>query len=427
MAWLFVPESEGSSAAPGSLSVRRSLWLVGSSGTPLQRPLSWRGWRARDWIRRLSGMTSRPSRLAASVDAWTSSLRATRASRSASPAEGVENAIRDTCGPTWRALFAPPIPQLSFWKTSPAICGSAHAKSSESFTIWATALRRHCLQRRKSEQATSGSASSSWASPAAWDQKGSTGGGMARSLRTDTRNWATPMGMDGVKPSAGNHREADLTHQSQTWPTPRASSNENRTTKPPPSTLTGKHGRLLAGEAAMWQTPSVVDITGGHTSRSGDRKGEPMLGGQARNWKTPMAGDMRGRAYQRDRGMKGRERPTLVGEARSWATPKSRDWKGGQGQTERHSPDPDKEAVSFLPSPPAPATPGGPESSKHTPGSPPPSRSRKRLNPFFVEWLMGFPPGWSIPTHGAPTASGASETPSSPNRRPAPSSCCGGN
>jgi hypothetical protein len=27
----------------------------------------------------------------------------------------------------------------------------------------------------------------------------------------------------------------------------------------------------------MWPTPSVADVTGGHTSRSGDRKNEPLL------------------------------------------------------------------------------------------------------------------------------------------------------
>ena len=34
----------------------------------------------------------------------------------------------------------------------------------------------------------------------------------------------------------------------------------------------------------------------------------------------------------------------------------------------------------------------------------------RRLNPLFVEWLMGFPEGW--------TASEPSETPSSPSKQP---------
>ena len=40
----------------------------------------------------------------------------------------------------------------------------------------------------------------------------------------------------------------------------------------------------------------------------------------------------------------------------------------------------------------------------------------KRLNPAFVEWLMGFPSWWSLPCDTAPTASDASATPSCPSR-----------
>lgn len=44
------------------------------------------------------------------------------------------------------------------------------------------------------------------------------------------------------------------------WPTPRASERENRTTKPTPSQLAGKHGRYLASEVLaeerrLWPTP----------------------------------------------------------------------------------------------------------------------------------------------------------------------------
>lgn len=43
----------------------------------------------------------------------------------------------------------------------------------------------------------------------------------------------------------------------------------------------------------------------------------------------------------------------------------------------------------------------GRESSPSDPTSP-----RRRLNPTFAEWLMGWPPGWTI---AEPTACGASE------------------
>lgn len=47
-------------------------------------------------------------------------------------------------------------------------------------------------------------------------------------------------------------------------------------------------------------------------------------------------------------------------------------------------------------SPQAQATPGGPESSLDSPGSPPQSQTKK-LNSYFVEWLMGWRHGWTSP------------------------------
>lgn len=46
-------------------------------------------------------------------------------------------------------------------------------------------------------------------------------------------------------------------------------------------------------------------------------------------------------------------------------------------------------AASFQPSPPVPATQDGPPSFKNA------QTSRRRLNPRFVEWLMGLPIGWT--------------------------------
>lgn len=50
-----------------------------------------------------------------------------------------------------------------------------------------------------------------------------------------------------------------------------------------------------------------------------------------------------------------------------------------------------------------------------------PTGSPAKLNPLFVEWLMGFPIGWSDPLHSlAWTDSALSGTPSSPSRPPRP-------
>jgi len=53
------------------------------------------------------------------------------------------------------------------------------------------------------------------------------------------------------------------------WPTPRASPNENRQTKPTPAQLAGKHGMNLATAVNIWPTPTTADWRAG--SRKQDR------------------------------------------------------------------------------------------------------------------------------------------------------------
>ena len=68
-----------------------------------------------------------------------------------------------------------------------------------------------------------------WATPAAADSKGTTGGGQGKSLRTDVRMWPTPMATDGAKNvrtvegaqariEAGKQVELDAAVR--LWPTP---------------------------------------------------------------------------------------------------------------------------------------------------------------------------------------------------------------
>jgi hypothetical protein len=74
------------------------------------------------------------------------------------------------------------------------------------------------------------------------------------------RLWPTPMASDGVKPSAGKRRDADLSHQTR-----------------------------------LWGTPSVADADGGRMRRGGGRSDELLLKGEAARvahlWATPTARD----------------------------------------------------------------------------------------------------------------------------------------
>src|SRR5690606_426079 len=114
-----------------------------------------------------------------------------------------------------------------------------------------------------------------------------------------------------------------------------------------------------------------------------------------RLWPTPIAADAEAR------GPHGNGQPTLSSATSSWATPCARDGKGATmfDSGHRHGPGLPDQATALA----------GPKSSSEP----------RTLNPLFVEWLMGFPIGWSSP--GEWTDSAASATPSSPRRRRSPS------
>ena len=153
------------------------------------------------------------------------------------------------------------------------------------------------------------------------------------------------------------------------WPTPRASANENRQTKPTPSQSAGKHGMNLATTAAMWPTPQ----TDSFRSRGGARKHEKGLDGMARDWPTPMATD----GNKPSAG--NRKSADLTSASQMWMTPTARDHKDG-ATTLANTP------VNGLLGRQVLATP--------TAGSDT-SEPRRTLNPAFVEALMGWPTGWT--------------------------------
>jgi DNA (cytosine-5)-methyltransferase 1 len=76
---------------------------------------------------------------------------------------------------------------------------------------------------------------------------------------------------------------------------------------------------------------------------------------------------------------RGREgNPTLLGQVQLWATPQARDWRAETGEFRPdHFPTLGRQVRQI-----------------ETAGDPP-SLSTPRLNPRFVEWLMGFPIGWT--------------------------------
>lgn len=147
------------------------------------------------------------------------------------------------------------------------------------------------------------------------------------------------------------------------------------------------HQVTIAEQAEPWQTPA----TDSFRSRGGDRKDEMGLDQQARFWPTTSTSDKNGirKSYEQDRGQGG-----LNTAAHHFPTPASRDYRtpNAKAYSDRGGGAKGEQLQNFVAhSLPDPLTPDGPQSSKAGPTSP------RRLNPQFVEWLMGFPIGWSKP------------------------------
>ena len=143
----------------------------------------------------------------------------------------------------------------------------------------------------------------------------------------------------------------------------------------PGSDATSTMGMNLKRDAEVWQTPG----TDSFRSRGADRKDEMGLDQQARatNWKTPhgMSSNSGGGEFAK--------------QANYWQTPIARDWKPETG-SEHNAYDKtnlSRQVYSLQDR----QTQAGPPSSESG------QTSRRRLNPRFVEWLMGLPIGWTEP------------------------------
>ncbi len=385
--WLYVPSTSSASPAGAADSTEPSnslLQALASSATLSGKhsPLaSWRKrWKKATWLRLLCGRMPEPSTADASADAWTSSLRAFRAKATASPASDACSTMSATCGTTpfasWRSaaqggcwsrmsegcLFqAPKLERVShgYLESWPSAGGMRNGSAFERPTLGPLTGDSGCSFWPTADAmvAQDGEDEASWsARRAELKAKHSNGNGCGTPLAMAVRLWTTARSADSE--SCGNHPEAmdSLCGVTETFS---PISNNSLLPRPlaPNSGLPETDSPRPCSEAQpsntahqLWQTPQ--DPKGGGTSRSGDRMGEPLLDGQARQWPTPGSHDDKG--------------SNEIGQRR--------------GQLDEAA-----EQI-FRTSPPGQPTQDGQTSSPNTP------TSRRRLNPRFVAWLMGWPP-----------------------------------
>jgi hypothetical protein len=143
----------------------------------------------------------------------------------------------------------------------------------------------------------------------------------------------------------------------------------------------------------------------------------PTLPAQALQWQTPVADDQMDRLRGK---INSRGEPKLSAQALQWPTPAAQNWKGSSPASVTRADGKSRmdilhyRAEQGFTHPVPEVTPHGRQSSLHAPISRPlwasmiashgrvvsrrilKGRSRRRLNPLFVGWLMGWPIGHAL-------------------------------
>ena len=206
-----------------------------------ERSLTWRGkdslsrtwlqrWKRESWMQHLCTRTLKPSRTESSVDAWISSLEASRANPSVLLESVTALKILDTCSHTSQPELESANLELFSSKTSKELSqprqqtvSQFSSMSSESWKAWVTEQRQEYSVRLKSAHLTRESGSTSWATPNTLDHMGQ------RSTEALARQFATSR--------KGRTAPANLREQiiPANWPTATTRDWKDTTSTVPPS------------------------------------------------------------------------------------------------------------------------------------------------------------------------------------------------
>ncbi len=255
-------------------------------------------------------------------------------------------------GPSSRGSFASFDPGTSSLRTSQLCLGGERSEFSGTLPPSGTMRSGRLYARPTWVRPTAEPASSSWPTPdasvsAGYNQSESPNAAIRPALAALAKMWPTPEAANArnTRNSTANRKTIPPTgiHAGNTpidaitlWPTPRSSDNENRTLAPSPS-HGNTHGRLLAAEAGAWPIPT------------------------ARDWRS----DQSRKTDEEQYGTRGRPLPRVALLA------------GPLGRQVLTTGTPGLASSPII------------QNSL-------PRSQRKRLSPLFVEWLMGFPTGWTV-------------------------------
>lgn len=403
--WLYIPSQSAPASAGSSLDSKsprlarsaRSCTVRGNCPSPkgLHRSLK----RGR-FPRLRSGLTSKPSAMQASVESWAKSMQSsadTPVSHFPSPVKDLAETILATYGRGLLTALTHINRRSASSRMSQGTFGWDSEPSDEISKTEAISFRRAYSRRLKLARRTSDSGCSSWPSPIV-----PSGG------RTLPEDCSRPTDCTAYLPD-GTKRQLDLPNAVRFWGSPQTPRDVD-------------HGVQLANQADCWMTP--------HGMAGTDHTGKPGAGGefakQATQWKTP---NVPNRGAELDKshrpenfqpGPPDPETPT-DGDTSSNDGPSSRPlWPPPAANDDNKTPEAhlamkkrmgerdgtgaNRTAITSLNvatkawQTPRACDKGPPGESNRHQGQP----KGKRLNPLFVNWLMGWPIGWAGSTHFGP-------------------------
>ena len=268
-------------------------------------------------------------------------------------------------GEKWQGWLAKYDQNLSSWKTAQCSLLEDYIEFSETFPAWGTMRDGACWGLMMPEQGTEERGSGYWPTPNTLEA--------IKPKKIERIMEYNQKARPGRTYAAMNLREQVVYGKQKIWPTPRAGN--------PGSRKPGTGGKVLGEEVKNWPTPSVC---GNYNRKGCSKTSGDGLATQVKNWPTPSAnedaagtpdGKMQWMLTQAAKSGCGTR--TEYEKKKLFPTPGTTGFSNGTGNCEKantlHKDGilSEAERVSFR------AGNGG------------------QLNPDWVEWLMGWPIGWS--------------------------------
>ena len=343
-----------------------------------EKSLTWRGkdslsrtwlqrWKRENWMQHLSSRTLRPSLTESFVDAWTSSLEDSRVSHSQLLESVKLLKTPDTSSPTSQTelesanleLFSSKTYKESSVARQPTE-NQFSSMSSEHWKDWVIEQRQEYSQRKKSAR-------------------------LIRESESTSLGWPTARTSD----AEGGRIETEMTDQG--FKSKRHKSNQTFGAKLRDAVETHE-------EQKNWQTPTTMDIERtpeGMEKRKAYRESigrkyvEGCLTEQVKNWSTPTVMDTANIQKPRKKNPSGGQKPPLCQEVKNWPTATTRDWKDTNATVPPSRANPSKQTLGQRV-----AHVGHPDQANpNTIGKS--QGLQGKLNPNWVEHLMGLPAGWT--------------------------------